>query len=80
MSQKLLVPLMLEVPPVKQHDAECLANSAKEVFSSAGFSDDQLEGVGWDGGYVHKGVKKRLIDLLDVHACTLMKLLNGSQK
>ena len=66
LSQNLLVPLMLEVPPVKQHDAEGLAKSAKEVFTSAGFSDDQLEGVGWDGEYVHKGVKKKLIDLLDV--------------
>ena len=36
------------------------------MFSSAGFSVDQLEGVGVNVGYVHKGFKKRLIDLLDV--------------
>ena len=53
------VPLMLEVPPVQNDSTEGLAMTSKKVFNSAGLSDDQLEGLGWDGEYIKKGVKDR---------------------
>ena len=68
LTKDLIVPLMLEVPPVQNHSAEGLAMSmtAKQVFNSAGLSDDQLEGLGWDGEYIKKGVKKQLIKILEI--------------
>ena len=56
---------MLEVPPVPVLTAAGLANTALEVFHESGFSDDQLEGLGWDGEYIKKRVKdKRLNQLM----------------
>ena len=43
-----------------------LAKAAIDVFHESGFSDDQLEGMGWDGEYIKKGVKDKLLDLLEV--------------
>ena len=63
LTQDLLVPLMLEVPPTTDLSAEGLAKLAKEVFNNAGFSDERLEGVGWDGEYEKKGVKRKLLDV-----------------
>ena len=50
-------PMMLEVPPMPNLSAMGLASTAKKVFNGAGFLDDQLEGMGWDGEYIKKGVK-----------------------
>ena len=66
LTQDLLVPLMLEVPPAKVLTADGLAKTAKEIFNEAGFSDDRLEGVGWDGEYETKGVKRKLLERLDI--------------
>ena len=70
LTNDLLVPLMLEVPPVHNHSAEGLAESAKEVFSNAGLSDNQLEGLGWDGEYIKKGVKNKLVKILEISDMT----------
>ena len=66
LSQNLLKAVMLEVPPVLNLSAEGLATTAKKVFNEAGLQDEQLEGIGWDGEYVKKGVKGKLLDLLYV--------------
>ena len=58
--------MMLEVPPVPVLTAEGLATTALQVFRNAGFTDDQLEGLGWDGEYVKKGVKGKLVELIDM--------------
>ena len=60
LSQDFLKPMMLDVPSVPNLTAAGLAESAKEVFNDAGLRDEQLEGIGWDGEYVKKGVKKNL--------------------
>jgi len=44
LSQPLLVPLMLDVPIVKEYDAAGLAKMAKNIFNEAGVDDSQLEG------------------------------------
>ena len=67
--KNLLMSLMLEVPPVHNHSAEGLAESAKELVSNAGFSDNQLEGLHWDGEYIMKDVTK-LIKLLEMSDMT----------
>ena len=64
LNKDLLVPMMLELPPPSELTAEGLAKTARKVFNDAGLGDDQLEGVGWDGEYVKKGVKKKLIEEL----------------
>ena len=64
LSQDLIKPMMLDVPTVPNLTAAGLAQSAKEVFNDAGLKDDQLEGIGWDGEYIEKGVKKKLMDIL----------------
>ena len=51
---------MLEVPPVTHHDADGLAAMAKKVLNGAGVKDSHLEGIGWDGQYVHLGVMEKL--------------------
>ena len=58
--------MMLEVPPVPVLSADGLAATALQVFHEAGFSDEQLEGVGWDGEYVKKGVKQKIIDRMEM--------------
>ena len=57
---------MLEVPPVPDLSAKGLANTAKRAFNDAGLDDSQLEGIGWDGEYVRKGVKGELLDILQL--------------
>ena len=47
---------MLEVPPVPDLTAEGLASTALRIFRESGFTDEQLEGLGWDGEYVKKNV------------------------
>ena len=49
---------MLDVPPVPNLTAEGLASKAVEIFRDFGFTDDQLEGMGWDGEYVKKNVRQ----------------------
>ena len=70
LTQDFLVPLMLDIPTVKDHSAAGLAVSAKEIFNSFGFSDDMLEGIGVDGEYIKKGVKTKLLELLDIEGWT----------
>ena len=66
LSESFLFPIMLALPTVKDHSAEGLAVSVKKVFNSFGFSDDMLEGIGVDGEYIKKGVKSKLIEILDL--------------
>ena len=66
MDKPLLVPKMLELPPPNNLSAKGLAETARKVFNDAGFSDDQLECIGWDGEYIKKGVKKKLLEDLQV--------------
>lgn len=58
--------MMLEVPPVPDLSAEGLATTAIRVFRQAGFTDDQLEGMGWDGEYIKKGVKGKILEQLEM--------------
>ena len=58
--------MMLEVPPVPVLSAEGLATTALQVFRDVGFTDDQLEGLGWDGEYVRKGVKGKMMELIEM--------------
>ena len=60
------MPMMLEVPPVPNLSAAGLATTALGVFREAGFSDEQLEGVGWDGEYIKKGVRDNLLDVMEM--------------
>ena len=66
LSQDFLKPMMLDVPSVPNLTAAGLAESAKEVFNDAGLRDEQLEGIGWDGEYIKKGVKKKLVEILEI--------------
>ena len=70
LSQDFLVPLMLDIPPVHDHSAAGLAISAKETFNSFGLADEMLEGIGVDGEYIKKGVKTKLLDLLEIEGWT----------
>ena len=58
--------MMLEVPPMPNLSAMGLASTAKEVFNGAGFLDDQLEGMGWDGEYIKKGIKNQILEILNI--------------
>ena len=64
------MPLILEVPLVHNHIAEGLAGSSKEVFNNAGVSDHQLEGLCWDGEYIMKCVKNKLVKKLEISDMT----------
>ena len=66
LGQDFLKPMMLEVPSMPNLSANGLASTAKEIFNDAGFLDDQLEGLGWDGEYVKKGVKNKILEILEV--------------
>ena len=66
LSQPLLVPLMLDVPTVTEYDVSGLAKMAKKILNDAGAEDNQLEGLGWDGEYVKKGVKSKFIEILNI--------------
>ena len=63
-------PMMLDVPTVPVLTAQGLASTALEVFRDSGFTDDQLEGMGWDGEYIKKGVKDKLLDILEIEGMT----------
>lgn len=65
---------MLDVPPVPNLTAEGLASKAVEIFRDFGFTDDQLEGMGWDGEYVKKNVKDKLVEQLVVDGMTKQEL------
>ena len=54
LSQSLLVPVCLEVPPVQEHSVAALAKLSKSVLNNAGVEDEQLEGIAVDGEYVRK--------------------------
>ena len=60
----IIIYLIVEVSPVPVLSAVGLATIAMEVFCDSGIIDDQLEGVGWEGEYVKKGVKDKLVDIL----------------
>jgi hypothetical protein len=62
--------MMLDVPTVPVLTAQGLASTALEVFRDSGFTDDQLEGMGWDGEYIKKGVKDKLLDILEIEGMT----------
>ena len=66
---------MLEVPPVPDLTAEGLASTALRIFRESGFTDEQLEGCGWDGEYVKKHVKDKLIDQLTVEGMNKEELV-----
>ena len=66
LSEPLLTPVMLNVPPVTKHDANGLAVLAKDVVNKARVDDSQIEGVGWDGQYVKLGVLRELLQILNV--------------
>ena len=66
LSQNFLFPVILALPTVQDHSAEGLALNVKEIFNSYGLADDMLEGIGVDGEYIKKGVKTKLLELLDI--------------
>ena len=70
LSQPLLSPVMLELPPVIDHTADGLASQMLQIFRDAGVEDSQLEGVGVDGQYIKLGAIKKLISKLNVDGYT----------
>ena len=62
--------MMLEVPPVLVLSTSVLANTALHVFRDSGLTDDQLEGVGWDGEYIIKGVKDKFLEGMVIEGWT----------
>ena len=66
LSQPLLVPVCLEVPPVTEHSVPALAKLAMSVLKKFGVEDSQLEGIAVDGEYVKKGIKAKLLEELDI--------------
>ena len=74
MSQPLLVPVFLDLPPVQHHDIASLAKLSKSTLKQFGVEDKQVEGVAVDGEYVKKGIKEKLIAELDIPG------MNHSQK
>ena len=70
LSEPLLTPVMLELPPVVDHTADGLSSQMLHFFHEAGVEDSQLEGVGVDGQYIKLGVVKKLISKLVVDGFT----------
>ena len=66
LSQPLIVPVCLDAPPVTDHSIEGLALLAKAELDKIGVEDSQLEGIAVDGEYVKKGIKKKLLETLDI--------------
>ena len=66
MSQPLLVPVFLDLPPVQQHDIASLAKLSKSVMTRFAIEDKQIEGIAVDGEYMKKGIKNKFIDELDI--------------
>ena len=73
-SEPFLVPIMLNLPPVKEHNAIALADQILQGVRAMGVSDDQIEGLGVDGQYVKLGVKKQLVQKLEVPGLSSAKL------
>lgn len=70
LSQTLLTPVLLDLPPVIDHTADGLSSQMLQIFHDAGVEDSQLEGIGVDGQYIKLGVIKKLISKLDVDGYT----------
>ena len=66
LSQPLIVPVCLDVPPVTDHSIAGLAELVKAELNKIGADDSQVEGIAVDGEYVKKGIKKKLLELLDL--------------
>ena len=66
LSQPLIVPVCLDVPTVTDHSVEGLAALATAELTKIGAEDSQLEGIAVDGEYVKKGIKKKLLEALDI--------------
>ena len=73
-SEPFLVPIMLNLPPVKEHNAIALADQILQGVRAMGVSDDQIEGLGVDGQYVKLGVKKQLVQKLEVSGVSSVQL------
>ena len=67
MSENYLTPLMLGSPIVKDHSGKGLAEGMLSCTRDFGIDDNQLEGIGVDGQYIHLGVKKHMLQLMDVN-------------
>ena len=65
---------MLDVPIVTEYDAVGLSKIAKKILNDAGAEDKQLEGIGWDGEYIKKGVKAKLMKILSILDITGQKI------
>ena len=61
LSQPLIVPVFLDLPPVQQHDIASLAKLSKSALDMFGVEDRQLEGVAVDGEHVKKRIKDKII-------------------
>ena len=48
-----------------------LAETAKSTLNEFGILDNQVQGLGWDGEYVKKGVKKAFISKHNVECMNL---------
>ena len=66
LSQPLIVPVFLDLPPVQQHDIASLAKLSKSALEKFGVEDKQVEGIAVDGEYVKKGIKDKIIAELDI--------------
>ena len=62
---------MLDLPVCKDLTADGLAETAKSTLNEFGILDYQVQGLGWDGEYVKKGVKKAFISKLNVECMNL---------
>ena len=51
----------------KDHSAKGLAQEILSCARDFGVEDNQVEGIGADGQYIHLGAKKQLIKQLDVN-------------
>eukprot|EP00794_Sanderia_malayensis_P004949 gene4949-5598_t len=66
LSSDFLVSIMLGSSVVKEHDAIGLATSMLKEFREFGATDSQLEGVAVDGQYIKLGIKRRLLEQMNV--------------
>ena len=71
LTEDFLVPTMLDLPVCKDLTADGLAETAKSTLNEFGILDYQVQGLGWDGEYVKKGVKKAFISKLNVECMNL---------
>ena len=49
----------------------------RKILNEAGADDEQLEGIGWDGEYIKKGVKGKLMAILDLKNLYNVKKIVG---